>query len=43
LHFKKQAEILPHSPVTMVGGGFDGLSPSKTKLQAPPKLKYEAL
>ena len=33
--------ILPHSPVAM-GGGFCGVSPSKTKFQAP-QLKYKAL
>jgi len=43
LRFTKQAEVLPHSPVTMVGGRFVGLSPSETKLQAPPQVKYEAL
>jgi len=30
---KKQAEVLPHSPVAT--GCFGGLSPSRTKLQAP--------
>ena len=30
---KKQAEVLPHSPVTT--GGLCGLSPSETKLQSP--------
>jgi len=30
---KKQAEVLPHSPVTT--GAFGGLSPSETKLQSP--------
>ena len=37
---KKQAEVLPHSPVTT--WGFGGLSPSETKFQAPPNwnMKY---
>ena len=32
---KKQAEVLPHSPIA-TGGGFGGLSSSETTLQVPP-------
>ena len=38
---KKQAEILPHSPVTT--GPLVGLAPPQQSSNPPPKLKYEAL